>query len=101
MLDKLTNEQLIRIIQWTLNDLDSWNNNKNGVLPEVKRFTRMFEEAVNYQKEKDILKVAHVYLENLQLELPVRFDIISIILNDQKSKLDHLVDSFSSMTLEY
>ncbi len=59
------------------------------------------EEAVNYQKEKDILKVAHVYLENLQLELPVRFDIISIILNDQKSKLDHLVDSFSSMTLEY
>jgi hypothetical protein len=54
MLDKLTNEQLIRIIQWTLNDLDSWNNNKNGVLPEVKRFTRMFEEAINYQVTKAI-----------------------------------------------
>jgi len=54
MLDKLTNEQLIRIIQWTLNDLNAWNNNKNGVLPEVKRFTGMFEEAVKYQVTKAI-----------------------------------------------
>ena len=54
MLDKLSNEQLIRIIQWTLNDLNAWNNNKNGVLPEVKRFTGMFEEAVKYQVTKAI-----------------------------------------------
>jgi len=54
MLERLTNEQLIRIIQWTLNDLNNWNNNKNGVLPEVKRFTGMFEEAIKYQVTKAI-----------------------------------------------
>ena len=56
------------------------------------------EDAVDYQKEKDLLRIASVYLENLQLDVPARFDIISIIINSKKSNLIHFEDAFSAMT---
>ena len=58
------------------------------------------EEAVDDQKEKDIVSLANVYLENLQLEVPARFDIISVILNDNESNVTHFEDAFSAMTFE-
>lgn len=59
------------------------------------------EEAVDFQKEKDIITVARVYLENLQLEVDARFDIISIILNNEVSNLTHFEDAFSPMNFEF
>ena len=57
------------------------------------------EYAVEYKKEKDIIRIASVYLENLHLEIPARFDIIAIIIGDKKSNVTHFEDAFSAMTL--
>lgn len=57
------------------------------------------EYAVEYKKEKDIIRIASVYLENLHLEIPARFDIVSIIIGDKKSNVTHFEDAFSAMTL--
>ena len=55
------------------------------------------EESVNEKKEMDLITSADVYLESLELEVPVRFDIVSIIFNDQGSSLTHFEDAFSSI----
>lgn len=55
------------------------------------------EESVNAKKEMDLITSADVYLESLELDVPVRFDIVSIILNDQGSSLTHFEDAFSSI----
>ena len=57
------------------------------------------EEAVNDQKERDLLRLASVYLENLQLEVPARFDIISIIISVSKSNITHFEDAFSAISM--
>lgn len=59
------------------------------------------EDAVGYQKEKDLIKLADVYLEHLQLEVLSRFDIIAIILSDFESNLTHFEDAFSPMTFNF
>ena len=56
------------------------------------------EESVNNQKEMDLIRLANVYLENLQLEVYSRFDIVSIILNEKESNITHFEDAFSAMT---
>lgn len=56
------------------------------------------EKAVDYQKEKDLIRLANTYLENLHLEVLSRFDIIAIILNDSETNLTHFEDAFSPMT---
>lgn len=58
------------------------------------------EEAVDNQKERDLIRLANVYLENLQLEVDSRFDIISIILNEKESNITHFEDAFDAMTFE-
>lgn len=57
------------------------------------------EEAVDEKKEKDLITAAGVYLESLSLEVAARFDIISIILNEEKSSLNHFEDAFSDMLI--
>lgn len=56
------------------------------------------EEGVGHQKERDLIRLADVYLENLQVEVPARFDIISIILNEVESHITHFEDAFSPIT---
>ncbi len=79
-------------------------NNDELVFVEVKtRSSNQFgepEDAVDFQKEKDLIRLADVYLENLQLEVLSRFDIIAIILNDSESNITHFEDAFSPMTFD-
>ena len=79
-------------------------NNEELVFVEVKtRSSNQFgepEDAVDFQKEKDLIRLADVYLENLQLEVLSRFDIIAIILNDSESNITHFEDAFSPMTFD-
>tara|TARA_B100000475_G_C14936870_1_gene289901 strand:- start:233 stop:604 length:372 start_codon:yes stop_codon:yes gene_type:complete len=58
------------------------------------------EEAVGYKKEKDLIRLADVYLEQLYLEVSARFDIIAIILNDSEFRITHFEDAFSPMTFK-
>lgn len=77
-------------------------DNDELVFVEVKtRSSNQFgepEDAVDYKKEKDLIRLANVYLENLQIEVLSRFDIISIILSDSESNITHFEDAFSPMT---
>ena len=57
------------------------------------------EEAVDEKKEKDLITAGGVYLESLSLEVAARFDIISIILKEEKSTLNHFEDAFSDMLI--
>ncbi|MFK8102772.1 MAG: YraN family protein [Saprospiraceae bacterium] len=54
------------------------------------------EESITPKKEGLIADAAAVYMESIGHEWEIRFDIISIILNEQKNKsvLEHYEDAF-------
>ncbi len=68
------------------------------VIVEVKtRSTDAFghpEDAINHNKEKFLIRATETYLEENQLDIDSRFDIISIIHNDRETKIDHIIDAF-------
>lgn len=51
-------------------------------------------EAVNFRKKEKLRKVALSYLRYLKKEMPSRFDVLSIELNDGESKIEHIIDAF-------
>lgn len=67
------------------------------VIAEVKTRTSNYfgepETFVNKQKQKNLIKAAHEYILRNDLDLEVRFDIISIIMNDSSS-VKHIEDAF-------
>lgn len=72
------------------------------IIIEVKaRSTDAFlepQEAVNRQKIKQIFIGSNHYLEHLDQDKEVRFDIISIIKNAQNSvHINHIKDAFNAM----
>lgn len=68
------------------------------VIVEVKtRSTEYFgfpEEAVGSQKEGFLIRATEAYLEENDLDLDTRFDIVAIILNNKETKIHHIVDAF-------
>ena len=68
------------------------------VVAEVKtRSTNFFGEPetfVNRQKQKNLIKAANAYVEHHNLDVEVRFDIISVILNNSMQKVNHIEDAF-------
>ena len=71
------------------------------VFVEVKtRSTEFFgdpREAVSIAKQKRLIQAANDYLEQEQLELEARFDVVSIVISSTETKLDHLEDAFFPM----
>lgn len=52
-------------------------------------------EAVDYRKREKIKKVALYYLKNIcKKEAPSRFDVLSIELDGDKGKVEHIIDAF-------
>lgn len=68
------------------------------VIVEVKtRGTDFFgdpEEAVDDAKMQRLVRAAEEYIEQKALECECRYDIVSIILNNNKSKIRHIKDAF-------
>ena len=68
------------------------------IIAEVKtRSTSFFgepEEFVNKTKKQNLIKTANAYLEQNQLELEVRFDIISVLISGEKTIVHHIEDAF-------
>ncbi len=52
------------------------------------------EDTVTKGKQKSIVKVANAYILENDLDIDTRFDIISIILNDKETTIEHLEDAF-------
>lgn len=59
------------------------------------------EEAIDDSKELAILNAADIYVRNFNLEIEVRFDVISIIINKQQTKINHIIDAFSGIDQAY
>ena len=68
------------------------------VIVEVKTRSTDFygfpEDAVDLQKEGFLIRATEAYLEENDLDLDTRFDIVSIILNKKETKIYHIVDAF-------
>jgi hypothetical protein len=52
-LEMLNREDLIGVIKWTLNDLDSWSNAQKAT-EQVAGFASMLYEAIEYQISKAV-----------------------------------------------
>ncbi len=68
------------------------------VIAEVKtRKSNYFGEPetfVNKQKQKNLINTANEYVLRNNLDLEVRFDIISIILGNDQTKINHIEGAF-------
>lgn len=53
------------------------------------------EDAVNAQKQENILKAAEAYVEENEIDKEIMFDIISIIIQGNKERLYHIEDAIS------
>lgn len=54
--------------------------------------------AVTREKQKAIIQVTHHYLVKNQIELDTRFDVISIVHNSFRTKIEHIEDAFSAFS---
>lgn len=68
------------------------------VIVEVKtRSTDYFgnpEEAVHEAKEEHLIQAAEAYLEENNLDMEVRYDVVAIILKNRKHEITHIADAF-------
>jgi len=73
-------------------------DNKTLAIIEVKTRTssdfNLPEQTVSLQKQKFLIEAANAYVETFNVDLEIRFDIISITINNKKQKIDHLEDAF-------
>jgi putative endonuclease len=49
---------------------------------------------VNRKKQKFIIDATNSYIEKFDIDMEVRFDIISVIFKDGKHKIEHIEDAF-------
>lgn len=49
---------------------------------------------VNRNKQRLLIKAAQAYVERHRIQQEVRFDIISVILNDSTTRITHLANAF-------
>ena len=70
---------------------------KTLVIAEVKtRKNNYFGEPetfVTKQKQKNLIKAAHEYIQRNNIDLEVRFDIISVVMNNPGA-INHIEDAF-------
>jgi len=52
------------------------------------------EMAVNQQKIRHIVQAAHHYVRLHQIDLPVRFDIVTVVFNPESTAIEHFEDAF-------
>lgn len=74
-------------------------NDSELIVVEVKarNYTTIIDpiEAVTLSKRKLLIKAANEYVIHNDLDIDVRFDIISIIKKDYSWKIEHIKDAFS------
>lgn len=52
------------------------------------------DEAVDRKKMRRVISAADAYVRYFDLEIPVRFDIISLVKNHEGYRIDHYEDAF-------
>lgn len=51
-------------------------------------------ELISRKKQKDLIKAANHYIDKNQVDLECRFDLIIIVLNKDKTTIEHIEDAF-------
>ncbi len=73
-------------------------DNKMLAIIEVKTRTssdfNLPSQTVSLQKQKFLIDAANAYVETFNVDLEIRFDIISVNINKKNKKIDHLEDAF-------
>ncbi|MCW1964457.1 MULTISPECIES: YraN family protein [Chryseobacterium] len=94
---------LVRNFRFQKNEIDIIAEKDNLIIiVEVKaRSTDAFmlpQEAVTKTKIKSIVSAANHYLEEFNKDSEVRFDIISVLPDENKNlKIDHIADAFHAL----
>lgn len=55
------------------------------------------EEAVTKKKQKFLVRAADVYITNNNIQMECRFDIVSIVYQNRKAEINHIIDAFYPM----
>lgn len=100
------NGYTVRDVNWRFrkNEVDIIAD-KNNVLVVVEVKTRTSEyfenpkEAVTKQKQKFIIKATEAYIEEFDVDMEVRFDIIGVCLLNDEIKIEHTIDAFQPSLL--
>jgi len=68
------------------------------IFVEVKtRATTFFgqpEEAVTLTKQKHLINGADFYIQEKEIDLDARFDVVAIVLNENKQEIKHIKNAF-------
>lgn len=71
---------------------------KQLIIAEVKTRTSNFlmepEAAVTKDKRRMLIRAADIYVQRNNIELEVRFDIISIVIAKEQFRINHIEDAF-------
>jgi putative endonuclease len=71
------------------------------VIVEVKTRTSLeFEnpkEAVTIPKQKRIVKAADAFIQEQNIDLECRFDIVSVLIQGKKTDIEHIEDAFGPL----
>tara|TARA_B110000046_G_scaffold140743_1_gene147315 strand:+ start:1336 stop:1524 length:189 start_codon:yes stop_codon:yes gene_type:complete len=55
------------------------------------------KEAVTTPKQKRIVKAADAFIQEQNIDLECRFDIVSVLIQGKKMEIEHIEDAFSLM----
>jgi len=81
-------------------DIISIDNNQLVVTEVKTRQTAEIGEpwrAVTRAKQRQIIKVADAYVKWKNINIDTRFDIVSIVHNQYRSEIEHIIDAFSTV----
>ena len=79
-------------------DIVAKKNNELIIIEVKTRQTAEIGEpwrAVTKTKQRQIIRVADAYIKEHEIDLNVRFDIISIVHNSYSTQIEHIEDAFS------
>lgn len=77
--------------------------NRMLIVVEVKTRTNDYfespKEAVTRKKQRFIIEAANAYIEKNDIMLETQFDIVSVTIQDESIKIEHIEDAFSANML--
>lgn len=80
-------------------DIIAQKNKDFVIIVEVKTRTTSFygepQEFVNKQKQKYLIRAAEAFVNQKKIESEIRFDVVSVLLNKDTYKINHIEDAFS------
>lgn len=81
-------------------DIITEHNNELIIIEVKTRTSTEFEnpkEAVTIPKQKRIVKAADAFIQENNIDLECRFDIISVLILGKKVEIEHIEDAFQAM----